>query len=676
MINCPNKSLSSWKKLVKVVGEDSAYTIWNEYDGAIPENVLNKKLDSGIKLKAIDNAIFEQYLTILDSKEYQKQMLRPNTDENIKRLASEMRIREGLDKQSVADLMTIENHIEAKQGAQLGKNILGQVALHSTHHIIGQMADLYVREKPPIFEGVSKLHKDGNTMFNIFRDTKGNLISDTISELVNAAVDVLKDPYIKYAGITEHNVGTFLYLIRAGVPLDDVVYFFNNPIIRRYNKELAKRQFNSTDYNNKIHADIINEFKKDFSSDIEQLNGLSRTVLKDRALDKYGDNNNVDYTVLLEFDRLFQAATKMNELMRVTKFDTQGTGTSFGETKGIADAYNKFVKTNEVEKGVNYIENVDNIFEKDGKKTTMGMYKEVVLEAVDYFDSLYSANNNNSIKTAIETLIPNVKAKDQTFVYNKYISDFATYVVQNMNIMDKSLLHGTSSTAYSIKKILASKNHPLRNNLFLNTIITNTFDDIHKILLLQGGNTNTMYSEQLSDSFTELANIDGNLANNIIKVGILQDGFSKSPFSYLHLIPIEYKLPLVDIYYSSVNTINMSDFDTKFKLKNYRKALPRIYKHDKFDKSLSGWYVHKADNKGNRKVSIKVNGDVYSIENNTITKEGETRAEYNMSIGRSISDYVSPIMKESNVLANKDYAKIIEDVTDRYKRIKPVQCAE
>lgn len=43
MIHCPIKSLKAWKNLVKVQGEDLAYILWNEYNGAVPDKFYKQE---------------------------------------------------------------------------------------------------------------------------------------------------------------------------------------------------------------------------------------------------------------------------------------------------------------------------------------------------------------------------------------------------------------------------------------------------------------------------------------------------------------------------------------------------------------------------------------------------------------------------------------------------------
>lgn len=63
MISCPRKNLKIWKDLVKIHGENNSYSIWNYYEGNVPEKYYQESSNSKIpinentvnfKLKSVD----------------------------------------------------------------------------------------------------------------------------------------------------------------------------------------------------------------------------------------------------------------------------------------------------------------------------------------------------------------------------------------------------------------------------------------------------------------------------------------------------------------------------------------------------------------------------------------------------------------------------------------------
>jgi hypothetical protein len=690
MINCPDKNLTSWKSLVDVVKEEEAYSLWNEFDGAVPEMyyIKGSSITDELKLKAIDNGLHEQYLTILSSEEYRQQMMQPNTDKNIKKLCTDMKIANTNDSSfRTLDMLGMLYHISSKQGAQLGKNVLGQAALHTTDHIMSQLADIYLREQRPNFQGIEKVQEDTNiTTLATYRDIDGVRISDTISEMTNALVDVLKEPYIKYSGITEHNASTFFYMLRTGLTLKQVIHFFNHPLIRYYNKEIAKRQFNNNTYNTTLHKNLISEIVSSFNDNPKfdtsgnkipntQIISLTNKNLEEATLLQQPNYTSFDYSVVKEFDRLFNAASKVNELMRVSKFDTAGMGTSFGENRGMVFDFKKFETDNNLGQNKQYIENWENKFIVDGNKTTLGAYKEVVEEGIEYFNNLYTANSYSQFTDKLDDLLKNVLSKNRVTLSSKYVSDFATYITQNYGEFPSSLIKKSKSSegtvAEKIKQVLKGKNEALKNNLFLKSLILDTTQEQHKIMLQSGTISDVYASESLSTSFSELAYIDGALARDIVKVGILQDGFSKSSYSFLQIIPIDFKLQEAATYYSVLSNIKLEDFDTKFKILNYKKVL-KIYSPSpgrEFRQPDNTYFIGRKNKDGNRQVTLVINDRTFTIGYNG-TIEGQTE---DVIIGRSSLDYRDSVLgKITKVSPTAEEFK--NSFESNIQRIKKEQC--
>ena len=69
------------------------------------------------------------------------------------------------------------------------------------------------------------------------RYSKDNaLIADTISQLINGFVDVAKDPWVFNVQGTKENTPTLLFMLMAGVPLEQAVYLCSNPLVMEYNR--------------------------------------------------------------------------------------------------------------------------------------------------------------------------------------------------------------------------------------------------------------------------------------------------------------------------------------------------------------------------------------------------------------------------------------------------------
>ena len=79
-----------------------------------------------------------------------------------------------------------------------------------------------------------------------------NKISDVISQMINGWVDVAKDDRIFYIQGNKELTPSLLFLIQAGVPLENAVYFLSQPLISKYvESQMVKRSIFSGPFGEK-----------------------------------------------------------------------------------------------------------------------------------------------------------------------------------------------------------------------------------------------------------------------------------------------------------------------------------------------------------------------------------------------------------------------------------------
>jgi hypothetical protein len=74
------------------------------------------------------------------------------------------------------------------------------------------------------------------SLSNLYDANKENRISSVISQMMNGWVDVAKDSWVFDIQGNPEIASTLLFMIQAGVPVDQAVYFVSQPIIRDYVK--------------------------------------------------------------------------------------------------------------------------------------------------------------------------------------------------------------------------------------------------------------------------------------------------------------------------------------------------------------------------------------------------------------------------------------------------------
>lgn len=80
------------------------------------------------------------------------------------------------------------------------------------------------------------------SLSDLYDKNKEHSIADVISQLMNGFVDVGKDAWVAYIQGNPEVVPKILWMLEAGVPIRDIVYFVNNPMIRKYVKEKNQRK--------------------------------------------------------------------------------------------------------------------------------------------------------------------------------------------------------------------------------------------------------------------------------------------------------------------------------------------------------------------------------------------------------------------------------------------------
>ena len=186
---------------------------------------------------------------VMDYDPYANMMTDPNVDvdDKTKKIISPTRVLENL-----YNIYKHESNI-------VGKNTLGLGAIENTFNVIFNSLGAYMPnsyyhslEKKPRTTNLWLRHNKINvsdkphiSLSNIFDINKEVKIADVISQLMNGWVDVEKDPWIFFIQGNYETAPTLMYLIKAGVPINEAIYFVSNPLVREYIKEkqLAKSTY-------------------------------------------------------------------------------------------------------------------------------------------------------------------------------------------------------------------------------------------------------------------------------------------------------------------------------------------------------------------------------------------------------------------------------------------------
>lgn len=113
-----------------------------------------------------------------------------------------------------------------------GKAGIGPFALNSAHHVLGQLVKLEYKPTQTLTK-----YNLGN-MFDIL-GKDGKRILDWLSAMINAHVDVAKDPYIMRLNVVQWTYNMTNFLLRSGVG-ENTFYFLPQQILKDIANEIAK----------------------------------------------------------------------------------------------------------------------------------------------------------------------------------------------------------------------------------------------------------------------------------------------------------------------------------------------------------------------------------------------------------------------------------------------------
>jgi len=449
-----------------------------------------------------------------------------------------------------------------KEQNTAGNAGVGQTANHLAHHIL--------------------LQQVGEAMT---LNQNGDKITEVISAWLNAYVDNAKEPYISLINNNTFTANTVFYMLRQGYDPKFVNRLMSQPIIKEYvgnhfnsESKLVKptwRKQKYTSYSFKVddtenisykenkasviikpkhgQTGIVNAFDKtilDRGYSISKkpmhlnLSALNEYTVEDLEKSLLSENENDQIGLLLMFEGIRQNAKQFNDMVRASKFDTDGAGSSNVEN---------FTTRMLVDKVINENKNAQ-AYEKIIKDTFVGgMMKNSHRTANDIFGDLFMSGSKAAVNNL--TVINSMIGGDGTNldVNSKIVKDFYSYVysgamgdsnITNMFYGNKSMAHKVRmfKDKYPSNKLL-SKLRTILNTKEGPSFVT--FPSSKKKDRSEIDDLWLSWEELLTDetSFTNKAGetyTTKQFAEDLVKYAFAASGFNKNINSFFDLIPHTY----------------------------------------------------------------------------------------------------------------------------------------
>jgi hypothetical protein len=199
-------------------------------------------------IEGLENSILDIVNGLLSHKDTFVSSLRPTGEvvDAMKELATDIKRLKGdtsSKEENPLSIIEFDKKMDIAYKFIAGKDGVGVAALHNTHHVLSQAANLKLtKDASELLSFKHNKSKDGKSLLSGMKDVEGKYeISDILAASVNGFVDIVKDPFIVELFTDLNTAGIGLTMIRLGAPIGWVTKFINQPLIQRYirNKEFA-----------------------------------------------------------------------------------------------------------------------------------------------------------------------------------------------------------------------------------------------------------------------------------------------------------------------------------------------------------------------------------------------------------------------------------------------------
>jgi hypothetical protein len=523
--------------------------------------------------KSIENEYIASMEDLISSEQNFARLIKPNSAKLLKDLSKKIVIKKfgkEFDYTNTSNLLNQTFMSTIRDAFVRGKYAIGIAAQAQTNHALNQRDVVivdhrkYVVPEDASWLGDKKVKfskynkfKIGNDVFPLLSRVKDanneHDISDIIGMFIDGYVDIAKGPWIMELGANPTVAPTWLFLVKIGVPIEEVANFMNQPIINDYLKELqnlgsaflfSREAINKVRINAKYRVgDSGYTIKDGIIPSGKELSALvGKTALNDKEKLQQA-------FMLNEFLKYSKMAEHLFRVTQATKFDTANINnpyTIYRMDDAIITNSPSEYSTNLIGSATGNI--LENSFIGDLRNKYSGI-KDV------YAQAIVSEKKENA--QAIQELLFNryKRLGDRKFsklarrIVNN-IFDFSVQTLDEYNMAIGDSLVNVNNTAKQIaefvKQVRDNENHDLHNNLIINSFQyqPSQLEGGADSIKLTGKDNKTYDQNQIIYAFAQLkdylkANNNYDLYKGLITLSIVQSGLNNSAISFTGFIPYE-----------------------------------------------------------------------------------------------------------------------------------------
>jgi hypothetical protein len=583
---------------------DKMYIMFASYklenDKLIYQNFDNSKLESEQSEEALQNRLIELYKSVLTNENVIGEVMTPVDFTHVKD-----DILHFGDKISSSNLSTFDplKDIDTKYDFLSGKAGVGQQANALMDYVLGSMGNLSITNfnvpKSNLRldqEYSAKLSSEDLKYYakqlglnpNEAKQLESIKIGHSLSAILNAFVDIAKDPYITRGNWVTMTTNTGNLLLRKGVHPFYVNAFLAQPIIKEYVAFSSQYEASEGQSLSTAEAFIEQRFGKEVyknKKDLNVFNESLQTLRSSEFLNKDTSQMNVFATFLQ-----YQAASKaMKKNIDASKFMVNGVGGSVNSliiSKNAVDSIlNEEDKYNELEDKTEFKKNIILGFKSkftnpNGSESMFSKYyNNVILKSEQIVKSnpkLFFAGNTtiqetfNEISTDVnnELLLDTDFGKDLNRMFYSYI--MSGFNSLNMTSTERRELTLKFSKEFEAFKLANKGKYAIIDELNIKQ------GDSLEFIGLNNRKKSKDYERKLTKSFLDLLNNEEDFTNKLIKYSYLTSGFNNHASQFFTMIPAQWfnrnNINRYIIYkskeYDKLNLENDDNFIDQFYLSN------------------------------------------------------------------------------------------------------------
>jgi len=546
---------------------------------------LKEKFVDDMYRRSLENEYYDSLSKLISLPENFERLISPVDDAGLKGLSDKLDELTGNDESLIKNRILNPNYMTSLRHAFVtAKKWVGIAAVNITTHSLFQKSQMHIDTDK--ISSLTKVDKDmlgdGKILLDHNKitikgkiyaslsgklDAAGKYISDKLSGYATAFVDVAKDPYILKIIKSDLAVGTFMFLERVGVPIEQTAMFMNQPIISEYLSLLDSNNM-TTLFDSRNFAEVYNKFpttapaikKASFSTANFEKNIKDYSFAK--KLNKKNDNvdrNAEQQLILKEFLKYAKMAEFAFKLTQAVNYDT----TNFRSGDSL---FLKQTRTG-IARESNIFSSVDDVLDT----TFIGEQARLLDRGMEGMGEVLKLEQAEFTDITNDVLLP--YARNQFFskdkfdkVASKLKASFLDFIIQtNSNIASKIntlLLDGETSVASQLVEA-KSKYPQLKILQYLEVASSDRIGGAQSVKLTV--NTSLAYDENLyTGMMRELRDFNAKDTNELyqalVNVAVLQ-GTYKSAISIKNVIPVEdYSKAITPIIKSVVATDDMREF--------------------------------------------------------------------------------------------------------------------